>query len=68
MPRTLAANCGSLDSLNCRIRCGCRPWRRQIRCTELMLMLLARIAAAVQCVVSARRITQRDGQPGTSQC
>ena len=35
MSRSLAANFGSLDSLNCRIRCGCRPCARQMRCTEL---------------------------------
>ena len=28
---------GSLDSLNWRIRCGCRPWARQMRWTELTL-------------------------------
>src|ERR1035437_1244953 len=53
MSRSLAANCGSLESLNTRVRCGCRPCLRQMRCTELTLMrwTLA-IAAAVQCVAS----------------
>src|SRR5208283_226691 len=53
MSRTLAANCGSLDRLNCRTRCGCNPGLRQMRCTELTLMPLAwAMATAVQCVVS----------------
>src|ERR1700722_19824406 len=53
MSLSLAANCGSLDSLNRRVRCGCKPCLRQMRCTELTLMpwTLA-VAAAVQCVVS----------------
>jgi len=35
------------------MRCGCRPWLRQIRCTELTLTPVAlAIAGAVQCVVS----------------
>ena len=38
MSRSLAANCGSLDSLNWRMRCGCRPCARQMRCTELTLI------------------------------
>src|SRR5450759_2050194 len=47
------ANCGSLDSLNWRVRCGCKPCLRQMRCTELTLMPLAlAMATAVQCVVS----------------
>src|SRR5689334_9340781 len=51
--RSLAANCGSLDSLNCRIRCGCSPWLRQMRWMELTLMPLAlAMAGAVQWVVS----------------
>ena len=53
MSRNLATNFGSLDSLNWRIRCGCRPCLRQMRCTELTLMPLAlAMAAAVQCVTS----------------
>ena len=53
MSRSLAAKWGSLDSLNCRSRCGCRPCPRQMRCTELMLMpVVLAIADAVQCVVS----------------
>ena len=51
MSRTLSAKRGSFESLNCCIRCGCRPWLRQMRCTELMLLALA-TAGAVQCVVS----------------
>jgi hypothetical protein len=35
---SLAANYGPLDSLNRRVRCGCRPCLRQMRCTELTLM------------------------------
>ncbi len=38
MSLSLAANCGSLDSLNRRVRCGCKPCLRQMRCTELTLM------------------------------
>ena len=38
MSRSLATNCGSFESLNCRIRCGCRPCARQMRCTELTLI------------------------------
>ena len=54
MSLSLAANCGSLDSLNWRTRCGCRPWRRQMRCTELTLMPVAvAIMAAVQWVAAA---------------
>ena len=51
--RSFTSKFGSLDSLNWRIRCGCRPWLRQMRCTELTLipMTLA-IAGAVQWVVS----------------
>ena len=53
MSCSLLANCRSLDSLNCRTRCGRRPCRRQMRCTELALMPFSwAIAAAVQCVVS----------------
>jgi hypothetical protein len=57
---SLAAKCGSLDSLNCRSRCGCSPWARQMRCTELTLMpTCAAIAPAVQCVVSPGRWPER---------
>ena len=43
----------SLDSLNWRIRCGCRPWARQMRWTELKLSPAAfAIRAPVQWVVS----------------
>ena len=53
MSRNLAANCGSLDSLNWRIRCGCKPWARQIRCVALRLMPTTfAIARPVQCVTS----------------
>jgi hypothetical protein len=53
MSRSLAAKWGSLDSLNCRSRCGCRPCPRQMRCTELMLLrVVLAIAGAVQRVVS----------------
>jgi hypothetical protein len=53
MSRTLSAKRGSFESLSCRIRCGCRPWLRQMRCTELTLTPLASaMAGAVQCVVS----------------
>src|ERR1700710_426481 len=37
MSRTLAANLGSLDSLKVRIRCGAKPWARQMRWTEVRL-------------------------------
>src|SRR5262249_23989923 len=51
MSRNLATNCGSLDSLNRRTRCGCRPCARQMRCTELTLMPTAlAMAAPVQWV------------------
>src|SRR5712692_8291284 len=53
MSRSLAAKCGSVDSLNWRIRCGCRPWTRQIRCTEETLIpAVLAIMPAVQWVVS----------------
>src|SRR5512134_3841808 len=49
----LSANFGSLESLNWRTRCGARPWLRQMRCTEEMLIPVAlAIAAAVQWVAS----------------
>jgi hypothetical protein len=38
MSRSFCTNSGSRDSLNCRTRCGCNPWVRQIRCTELTLI------------------------------
>ena len=44
---------GSLESLNWRTRCGCSPWARQMRWTELTLMPTASaISAPVQWVVS----------------
>src|SRR5580658_1531286 len=53
MSCNVAANCGSVDSLNCRTRCGCRPWLRQMRCTEETLTPAASaIAAPVQWVAS----------------
>src|SRR3954470_10267049 len=46
-------NFGSVESLNCWTRCGCRPCARQIRCTELALIPTAfAIIAAVQWVAS----------------
>src|SRR5258705_7872966 len=46
-------NCGSLESLNCRQRCGCSPCAFQMRLTALALILAAlAIMSAVQCVVS----------------
>ena len=33
--RTFSINCGSVDSLNVSVRCGCRPKAFQIRCTAL---------------------------------
>src|SRR6266487_1495746 len=54
MSRNLATNCGSLDSLNRRIRWGCRPWARQMRWTELTLIPTAlAMAAPVQWVACA---------------
>ena len=42
-----------VESLNCRTRCGCNPWRRRMRWTELMLMpAVFAIIAPVQCVAS----------------
>jgi hypothetical protein len=35
--RTLAAKLGSLDSLKVRMRCGAKPWTRQMRCSEVRL-------------------------------
>jgi hypothetical protein len=59
LSRSLAAKAGSVESLNCRTRCGCRPCPRQIRCTDEMLIAATLLmAAAVQCVVS----------PGGSPC
>ena len=44
---------GSLESLNCRTRCGCSPCARQMRWTELTLMPAAlAIIAPVQWVAS----------------
>src|SRR5512140_801402 len=51
MSRSLAANCGSVESLKERTRWGCSLCARQMRCTELMLIATAAaIAAAVQWV------------------
>src|SRR6516164_5739197 len=53
MSRSFSTNCRSRDNLNWRTRCGCSPWARQIRCTELALMPIAlAIIAAVQWVTS----------------
>ena len=42
-----------VDSLNWRTRCGCRPWARQMRCTEETLIpAVLAIMPAVQWVVS----------------
>ena len=35
MSRTFSINCGSVDSLNVSVRCGCRPNAFQMRCTAL---------------------------------
>jgi hypothetical protein len=60
MSRSFSTNCRSRDNLNWRIRCGCSPWARQIRCTELTLIPMAlAIIAAVQWVTSPWRIAQR---------
>ncbi len=32
--RTFSTNCGSVDSLNVSVRCGCKQKARQIRCTD----------------------------------
>jgi hypothetical protein len=49
--RSLAANRGSLDSLNQRVQCGCKLCSRQVRYTELALMpRIAAMAADVQYV------------------
>ncbi len=54
MSRNLSTNAGSLESLNCRMRCGWSPWERQMRCTEVTLTPAASaIAALVQCVASS---------------
>jgi len=51
--RSLSTNFGSLESLNCRQRCGCRPRAFQMRLTAPALMPIeAAFASAVQCVVS----------------
>ena len=43
MSRTLSINCGSGDSLNVSVRCGCKPKACQIR---LMVMRLSPVALA----------------------
>jgi hypothetical protein len=51
MPRSLAANCGSVESLKERTRWGCSLCARQMRCTEETLIPVASAsAAAVQWV------------------
>src|SRR5512132_492637 len=51
MARSLAANCGSVESLKERTRWGCSLCARQMRCTEETLIPVAlAIAAAVQWV------------------
>src|SRR5512132_748421 len=51
MSRSLAANCGSVESLKERTRWGCSLCARQMRCTEETLIPVAlAIAAAVQWV------------------
>src|SRR4029453_12707164 len=53
MPRSLATNAGSLESLKVRTRCGRSLCARQIRSTELGLIpTAAAMAAAVQWVAS----------------
>jgi len=50
---SLATNCGSLESLNWRTRCGAKPWARQMRCTEETLMpVTLAMAAELQWVAS----------------
>src|SRR3954469_12262516 len=34
MSRTFSTNCGSVESLNVSVRCGCSENARQMRCTE----------------------------------
>src|ERR1700749_3128733 len=51
--RSLSTNRGSVESLNCFTRCGCRPCARQMRWTELALMPTTfAIMAEVQWVAS----------------
>ncbi len=51
MSRTLATNCGSLESLNVSARCGCSPNAFQIRCTAVWLRpTSAAIDRVDQCV------------------
>ena len=53
---------GSLDSLNWRIRCGCRPWARQMRWTELTHSpATCAIEAQVQWGRLTRRVAKRQG-------
>jgi len=48
-----SANFGSFESLKVRMRCGARPWARQMRCTEVRLIPTAlAISRPVQWVVS----------------
>ena len=61
--RILATNCGSLDSLNGRTRCGCRPWARQMRWTELTLIPTALAMAGARPMGGVRwRSSQGQGQ------
>jgi hypothetical protein len=51
---SLAANCGSLDSLKRHTRWGLSPWARHIRCTELTLIPAAlAMAEPVQWLATA---------------
>ena len=54
MSRSLSTNFGSVESLNCFTRWGCRPCARQMRWTELALIsTIFAIMAEVQWVASA---------------
>ena len=54
MSRTFSTNCGSVESLNVSVRCGCSENARQMRCTEEAdtpdAFAMARV---LQCVASA---------------
>ena len=53
MSRTLSTKAGSVDSLNCRQRCGARPCACQIvRTVEAATPAAFAIARSVQCVAS----------------
>ena len=51
----LGEKTGSFDGLNWRTRCGCRPWERQIRRTELTLLPVVLAIAAAQHVIRTRQ-------------